>query len=76
MAVPVVVYLACLWLLHTRTEPASLRERLVPAFVMAGVLLTPFTSQPVLATGLLMAGLTAFKIVRAARPAGGLSSTG
>jgi energy-converting hydrogenase Eha subunit G len=39
----------------------------VAPLVVAGVLLTPFTGQAVLGTGLLMAGLVAFKAVQAAR---------
>jgi hypothetical protein len=66
VAVPVAVYLACLWLLHARSEQ-SLGTRVVAPLAVGGVLLTPFTGQAVLWTGLLMAGLTAFKVVQAGR---------
>ena len=66
VAVPVALYLACLWFLHARSE-RSVATRVVAPLVVAGVLLTPFTGQAVLSTGLLMAGLTAFKVVQAGR---------
>ncbi len=65
VAGPVAVYLVCLWFLHARDEP-SLATRAVAPLVVIGVLLTPFTGQAVLWTGLLMAGLTAFKVMQAA----------
>jgi low temperature requirement protein LtrA len=68
VAVPVAVYLACLWFLHARSE-RSVATRVVTPLVVAGVLLSPFTGQAVLCTGLLMAGLTAFKVARAGRTA-------
>jgi low temperature requirement protein LtrA len=64
VAIPVAVYLVCLWFLHPRAEP-SLATQVVASLVLAAVLLTPFTGQPVLGTGLLMAGLVAFKVVQA-----------
>lgn len=66
VAVPVAVYLVCLFVLHARLD-RSLPTRVVAPLVVAGVLLTPFTGQAVLGTGLLMAGLTAFKVAQAAR---------
>ncbi|HEY6548653.1 MAG TPA: low temperature requirement protein A [Vicinamibacteria bacterium] len=64
VAVPVAVFLACLWFLHGRAEP-SVSSRVLAPLVVAAVLLTPFTGQAVLGSGLLMAGLVAFKIVEA-----------
>jgi len=69
VAVPVAVYLVCLWFLHARSE-RSFAARVVTPALVAGVLLTPFTKQAVLFTGLLMAGLTAFKAQQAARHRG------
>jgi low temperature requirement protein LtrA len=66
VAIPVAIYLACLFVLHAPHERGA-ASRAVSLLVVALVLLTPFTGQAVLATGLLMAALTAFKIVRAAR---------
>jgi len=62
VSVPVAVYLLCLWFLHGRSEPTA-----VAPLVVSGVLAMPFTGHAVLGTGLLMAGLTAFKVVRAGR---------
>jgi low temperature requirement protein LtrA len=69
VAVPAAVFLFCLWLLHARDE-AALRPRVVALLVVAGVLVTPFTGQAALGTGLLMAGLTASKVLTAARSKG------
>jgi low temperature requirement protein LtrA len=63
VAIPVAVYLACLWFLHSRSE-RTIASRVVAPLVVVAVLLTPFTGQPVLATGLLMAALTTFKIAQ------------
>jgi low temperature requirement protein LtrA len=64
VAIPVAVYLACLWFLHARAERTT-GSRVVAPLMVVAVLLTPFTGQAVLATGLLMAALTGFKIARA-----------
>jgi low temperature requirement protein LtrA len=66
VAVPVAVYLLCLWVLHGRSDP-SVSTRAAAFVVVAGVLLTPFTGRAVLWTGVLMAGLTAYKVVVAGR---------
>jgi low temperature requirement protein LtrA len=66
VAVPVAIYLLCLWLLHARSDPPGAARIAVP-LAAAGVLLTPFTPEPVLATGLLVAALTAFKVIQATR---------
>jgi low temperature requirement protein LtrA len=63
VAVPVAVYLACLWLLHARSD-GSPGARVAAPLVIALVLLTPMTRQPVLSTGLVMAGLVAYKTIR------------
>jgi hypothetical protein len=65
VAVPAALYVAYLWLLHRRDEPET---RILSPIVIAAILLTPFTGQGVLGTGLVMAALTAYNIVRAARP--------
>lgn len=66
VAVPVAVYLVCLWFLHGRGDSGT-ATRVVAPLVVVLVLLSPFTGQAVLATGLLMAGLTAFKIAQGRR---------
>jgi low temperature requirement protein LtrA len=63
VAVPTAVYLISLWLLHARSEQ-TLAARVVAPLVVAAILVMPFTAEPVLGTGLLVATLTAFKIVR------------
>ncbi len=57
VAVPAALYVACLWLLHRRDEPET---RILSPIVIAAILLTPFTGQGVLGTGLVMAALTAY----------------
>ena len=64
VAVPVAVFLGCLWFLHGRSERA-VATRVVGPLVVALVLLTPLTGQAVLGTGLLMAVLVAFKVAQA-----------
>jgi low temperature requirement protein LtrA len=71
VAVPAALYLACLWVLHGRADPTA---RIVSPIVLVAVLLTPFTGQAVLGTGLVMGALTAYKIARAARAPSPLSS--
>jgi low temperature requirement protein LtrA len=65
VAVPVAVYLVCLWLLHEHPD-RSPAARAAGPFAVVAVLLSPLTGQAVLVTGLSMAALTAFKIVQAA----------
>ena len=74
VAVPVAVYLVCLWFLHARDE-RSVATRVVAPMVVGSVLLTPFTGEAVLLTGFLMAGLTAFKVAQAARRPRNLAPT-
>lgn len=64
VAVPVAIYLLCLWGLYVGLGtdlPAG--AGLTPAAALL-ILATPWTSQPVLLTGLLTAGLLAIKLVR------------
>jgi low temperature requirement protein LtrA len=70
LAIPVALYLLCLWLLHVRPRRDGWGTVLVPAFA-ALILATTFTAQPVLITGLLCATLLAIKLATgygAARP--------
>lgn len=71
VAIPTAIYLASLWVLHARTD-RGMSARFVAPLVIVAILFTPFTPQPVLATGLLIAVLTAFKIARAAKPTAGV----
>ncbi len=61
VAIPVAVYVLCLWTLHYR--PEFRRTRLFGPLAAALVLLTPFTPQPVLFTGLVLALLIAVKVL-------------
>jgi len=66
VAIPVAIYILSLWALHGRTREASDRATpvwLAPTLAVL-VLLTPFTPQPVLLTGLLLGGHLAIKLVR------------
>jgi low temperature requirement protein LtrA len=60
VAIPVVVYLLCLWILHYR--PAYRRTRWLGPAAAPLILLMPFTSQPVLGIGLIVAAIVAIKI--------------
>lgn len=67
VAVPVAVYLLVLWLLHRRPGmPGTWMTPLGALFVLA----TPWTPHPVLATGLLLAGLLATKLTLRRRAMG------
>jgi low temperature requirement protein LtrA len=61
VAVPVAIYLVCLWILHDRPEYGWTRGLGPLAAVV--VLLTPFTAQPVFWTGVTLATLVAVKLV-------------
>jgi low temperature requirement protein LtrA len=61
VAVPVALFLVCLWILHDRPEYGWTRA-LGPA-AAAMVLATALTSQPVLWTGVTLAALVAVKLV-------------
>jgi low temperature requirement protein LtrA len=61
VAIPAAAFLFCIWFLHTRTPRAGAVPWAAP-LVIGGLLLTPFTAQPVLGAGLLLAVLTAAKV--------------
>jgi low temperature requirement protein LtrA len=66
VAVPAAVYLSCLFFLHAR-ETRTAATRVVAPLAIVLVLLSPLSGHAVLGTGLLMAGLTVFKIAQARR---------
>ena len=70
VAVPVAVFLSCLWFLHGHGDGAR-ASRAVPSLCIAGILLSPLTGQGVLVTGILIAVLTATKVAGAAREGAG-----
>jgi low temperature requirement protein LtrA len=61
VAIPAAIYLGCLWLLHDR--PEYRRTRVFGPVTMALILISPFTGQGVLVTGVLLAALVALKLV-------------
>jgi low temperature requirement protein LtrA len=65
VAIPAAVFLACLWFLHARSDRSFAARVVTPGAVVA-ILLSPLTGHGVLATGLVMAALTAFKVRTAA----------
>jgi low temperature requirement protein LtrA len=69
VTVPTALYLACLWVLHARSEP-SMETRVLAPVVITCVLLSSWTPEPVLVTGLLLTLLTARKVAVGARRAG------
>ena len=60
VAVPVAVFVVCLWFLHDRPEYA--RTRIIGPFAAAAVLLTPLTEHAVLLTGAILAAVVAIKL--------------
>jgi low temperature requirement protein LtrA len=64
VAVPVALYLLSLWALHERPRAASTLEASLAPMVTLLILLTPWSGQPVLLTGLLLSALLAIKLVR------------
>jgi low temperature requirement protein LtrA len=64
VAVPVVICLMTLWALHVLLRDPPPRPRWLPPAVAALVLLAAATPEPVLAIGLLLAGMTAYKLIR------------
>jgi low temperature requirement protein LtrA len=61
VAIPVAVYLTCLWVLHDRPEYRG--TRLLGAATAGLVLLTPYTGYAVPLTGAMLAALVATKLV-------------
>ena len=61
VAIPAAVYLGCLWLLHDR--PEYRRTRAFGPVTVALILLSPFTGQGVLVTGLVLAALVTSKLL-------------
>jgi low temperature requirement protein LtrA len=61
VAIPVAIFLVCLWVLHDRPEYRRTRWMGPAAAVL--VLLTPFSGQAVLLTGVILAGMIATKLI-------------
>ena len=68
MAIPVAIYLLCLWILHDRPEYRQTRSFGPIAAVL--VLLTPFTGYAVPLVGVILTALVTVKqVLRARQPA-------
>jgi low temperature requirement protein LtrA len=63
VAIPAAIYVMSLWFVHYR--PASIVHVSLGPIAALAILLTPFTPQPALATGVILAGLLAIKIKNA-----------
>lgn len=68
-AVPVAVYLLGLWALHLKLGTSLPPGAGLTPLVVLLILITPWSAEPVLLTGLLAAGLLAIKLVRRHRTA-------
>lgn len=66
VAIPVALYLVALWFLHPRARGQGLISSLLLPLAALLILLTSFTGQAVLLTGLLLSGLLAIKLIRQA----------
>ena len=62
VAVPVAIYLFCLWALHHRPRHDSATPEALAPLAIVLVLLTPLTPYPVPLVGLILAGMLALKI--------------
>jgi low temperature requirement protein LtrA len=71
VAVPVAIYLLCLWFLHDR--PEYRQTRALGPIAAALVLLTPFTGHAVPLTGAIVTGLVVIKLVIRRSPSSNLS---
>jgi len=63
IAIPAALYLLSLWVLHERPRATSLAEASLAPVTVLLILLTPFSGQPVLLTGLLLSTLLAIKLI-------------
>ncbi|MBZ0293397.1 MAG: low temperature requirement protein A [Anaerolineae bacterium] len=64
VALPVSVYVFSLWILHEHPNAEHFIDRLLHPIIMVLILLTPFTGQAVLLTGILLVFLVAVRLVR------------
>ena len=62
VAIPVAIYVVSLWIMHLGS-PASMVSRASGPITAVLVLLSPFTPEPVLVTGVLVTGIVAVKVV-------------
>ena len=64
---PVSLYVLSVWALHARYKAGTAVRSYAPPAAIALILLSTFTSEPVLVTGLVMVGLVALNVVSADR---------
>jgi low temperature requirement protein LtrA len=64
VAIPVAIYVFCLWLLQQHHRSDNVIDTALHLVTAVLILLTPFTSQAVLLTGVLLAALVVIRLVR------------
>jgi low temperature requirement protein LtrA len=64
VALPVSIYVFVLWILHEHPNSDNLIDKLLHPIIMILILLTPFTGQAVVLTGILLVILVAVRLVR------------
>jgi low temperature requirement protein LtrA len=64
VALPVSIYVFCLWVLHEHPRADNPIDKFVHPFIVLLILLTPFTGQAVLLTGILLVALVAIRLMR------------
>ncbi|MEO8392749.1 MAG: low temperature requirement protein A, partial [Chloroflexota bacterium] len=64
VALPTAIYVLCLWVLQEHRRANSMIDSLLNPVAALLILLTPFTDQPVLFTGILLAVLVALGLIR------------
>jgi low temperature requirement protein LtrA len=64
VTIPLAIYVLGVWILLDLPHGLTRGEKAAGPVAAAAILLTPFTTQPVLIAGLVMAALVSFKVVR------------
>jgi len=64
VALPTAIYVLCLWILQEHRRANNMIDSLLNPVAAVLILLTPFTGQPVLFTGILLAVLVALRLIR------------
>jgi low temperature requirement protein LtrA len=64
LAIPCALYVFCIWVLQEQPRSKTLFDTLVHPVTAVLILLTPFTGNVVLFTGLLLAGLVVIRLIR------------
>jgi low temperature requirement protein LtrA len=64
VALPVAIYVFCLWVVHEHTHADHVIDRFMHPFIILLILLNPFTKHAVPFTGVLLALLVAIRLIR------------